>query len=328
MAVTLMRIAQAANVSHTTVSRVLNGKGMDFISRATREKVLKAALDLGYQPYRRRAPDSPAKVFALWIPEVAGIYAEFQVQLNRKLAKRGHELVSLSTDNPELLRGLHLDGVFALDMVPFVRAFLADDRPNLVPILCLGNQGLPELDALVFDLADAARRATAHLFSLGCRRVAMALPARYNTHGPERRDGYLEAVGEAGREAELIETPSYEPDAVRAAVRRHVEEHGLPDGLFCFSDQLAMGAMCGLRDTGARIPEDTRVIGLDGLMAGPYLNPSLSTMTLDVDRVCEQARRWMLERVLRPDTAPRRKAFPYELVERGSTGRGARFDSV
>ncbi|MBT1161886.1 LacI family DNA-binding transcriptional regulator [Bifidobacterium sp. SO1] len=97
------------------------------------------------------------------------------------------------------------------------------------------------------------------------------------------------------------------------------------DGVFCSNDYAAFGVIRGLADRGIRVPDDVKVIGIDGTSFGSYATPTLSTIQVDLDQLAQFAldmiTRRIEERARSEDaTAPTRATIGYQLVARESTG--------
>lgn len=97
------------------------------------------------------------------------------------------------------------------------------------------------------------------------------------------------------------------------------------DGVFCSNDYAAFGVIRGLADRGIRVPDDVKVIGIDGTSFGSYATPTLSTIQVDLDQLAQFAldmiTRRIEERARGEDSAaPTRATIGYQLVVRESTG--------
>ena len=131
-----------------------------------------------------------------------------------------------------------------------------------------------------------------------------------------RVDAFVEAVAAAGNESTIIEaaagaTPSLQ--GYRALAR--LLKTGTPfDGLFCETDELALGALAALEDAGVSIPGEVALVGFDDL---PDLAQRLTTIRQDFPKLAEAAIKLLAE--AKRGAAPRNVLMPTELVRRQTT---------
>src|SRR5262249_5883831 len=136
-------------------------------------------------------------------------------------------------------------------------------------------------DYVHLDFTDRVIEGVRHLYTVGCRRIAYLVPDWfdwYRSCRDARLYGYETAVAEVGQEPEYILTTDEKRQSVAPALKRYFEERGRPDGLFCFNDDMAIGAYRALRDLDLRIPEDVALIGCDGIEDTAYHDPRLTTI--------------------------------------------------
>ena len=93
-----------------------------------------------------------------------------------------------------------------------------------------------------------------------------------------------------------------------------------PDAVFCFNDQLALGAMWAAHEAGLDLPRDLAVVGFDDIEDGRYSHPTLTTIAPDKPAIAVRALECLAERLDgdRSDSA-RDIVVPHRLVVRGST---------
>jgi DNA-binding LacI/PurR family transcriptional regulator len=141
-----------------------------------------------------------------------------------------------------------------------------------------------------------------------------------------RLEGYAAALAEAGLPFldELVEpvTRLHRPDGAAAMAR--LLDGPRParavDAVFCFTDELALGAVRTLADRGVRVPEDVAVIGFDDIEDGRYSVPSLSTISPDKEEIARRALQCLADRIADPSAPARDLVAGHRLVARGSTG--------
>ncbi|MFC6715646.1 LacI family DNA-binding transcriptional regulator [Branchiibius cervicis] len=325
-------VAERAGVSVRTVSNVVN----DFVhvSQDTRERVLAAVAELGYRPNlaARELRTGRSGTVSLVVPEIDSPYFS---DLASRMVRAGEAIgltvhIAQSDGDPDRERALlagppgrEVDGVV---ISPW--ALAADDvrpRGDGPPVVMLGERpGQGSVDRVAIDNVAAARDAVAHLLSRGRRRIAAVglQPHRANETSALRREGYRQAVAAAGGTHQLgleVVTQTLHRSDGAAAVRRLLEEGSDFDALFCFTDELALGAMRALHDAGLRVPDDVAVVGFDGIQDGAFSVPSLTTVRPDVTRIAELALAALGRHQAGEESTPTEYVAPHRLVVRESS---------
>jgi DNA-binding LacI/PurR family transcriptional regulator len=305
----LQDVAAVAGVSVRTVSNVVNA--YPHVAPATRARVQQALDELGYRPNlaARQLRRGRIGMIGVVVPEIASPYfSELAAALVSAATRRGWTvLVDETGGDAERERQL-LDGTGARLVDGLILSPWALDprglQPGSVPVVLLGEQSAPGvLDHVAIDNVTAAAEATAHLLSLGRRRIAAVglQPHLSNGTAELRRRGYRQALAAAGLDVDAdleVAVPSLHRSAGYDAARALLPLR--PDALFCFTDELALGAMRALAEAGARVPEDVAVAGFDDIEDGRYAVPSLSTISPAKDEIAALA----LDRVLARIEAP------------------------
>ncbi len=335
VAVNLKQVAERAGVSVRTVSNVVSGFSM--VAPQTRERVQRVLDELEYRPNAaaRHLRGGRSGLVGLAIPEITSPYfSELAGHLVQEAEARSWMLLVQQTDgDPErerrLLNGVQGQTVDGLVLSPWALS-PADlrRRPDGSPLVLLGEQDADGLiDHVAVDSVAAARDATRHLIALGRTRIAAVgpQPHAHNGTAARRLEGYRAALTEAGlpHDADL-EVPVgrlHRPDGAEA-MRRLLDGGTRVDAVFCFSDQLALGALHVALQRGLRVPADLAVAGIDDIEDGRYANPSLTTVSPDKAAIARAALSCLADRLGRdPYTGPaRRIVIGHRLLVRDSTG--------
>jgi DNA-binding LacI/PurR family transcriptional regulator len=182
------------------------------------------------------------------------------------------------------------------------------DRLGTTPLVLLGErEAAGRIDHVAIDNVAAARDATEHLLSLGRRRIAAIgeQPHLENNTARLRVEGYEAALRGAGLEPDpalrMAVRALHRWDGAVAMVDLLDADKGL-DAVFCFTDQLALGAMRVLAERGLHVPEDVAVVGFDDIEDGRYHVPSLTTVSPDKAQIAELALDCLARRIAEPET--------------------------
>ena len=335
MTVSLKDVALAAGVSIKTVSNVVND--YPFVSAATRTRVQAVIDELGYRPNlsARRLRSGRSGLIALSLPEIAAPYfAELADEMVRAAEARGLTVLIDKTGGQrgheqQTAAGIRdnvADGTIASPL-----AMTAEDVELLGrtrPLVLLGERlSHVSVDHVAIDSVAAARTATTHLIEIGCTRIAVlgTSEAPNNTTGALRLQGYHDALTAAGlpidRALHGDVTWYHRPDG-HAAMQTVLARRPDVDGVFCFNDLLAIGALRALREAGRQIPADVAVVGFDDIEECLYTVPPLTSISPDKAAIAANAVDLLIRRMDKTAPAEPLEVFPpYTLAVRGSSAR-------
>jgi LacI family transcriptional regulator len=331
MKVTIRDVARVAGVSVATVSRVFNDSGP--VNEETRRRIREVAGELRYVPNSaaRSLITSRTNTLGVLLPD---LYGEFFSEVIRGIDQTAqqhdyHLLVSSShNDKAEMeaaLRAMRgrVDGMIV--MSPDIDAqALGANLPEGLPVVLLNCAGCGgEFDSLNVDNYGGARAMVRHLLGRGHRRVAMIKGEGRNYDAKERLRGYRAAVRRAGAErraaweqsGDFTESSGYDAvSALLAATPR-------PTAIFAANDSMAIGALCALRESGVRVPEEMAVAGFDDIPIARYMSPPLSSVHVAIDELGARAMAALLHAVAHKNQhARRQETLPTTLVVRDSCG--------
>lgn len=323
----LSDIAQQAEVSEATVSRVLNDR--PGVSAETRQAVLTALDVLGYERPARLRKRS-AGLVGLVVPELDNpIFPAFAQIIETSLAQQGFTPV-LCTQTPggvtedeyvEMLLDRQVSGIV------FVSGLHADStsdperyrkllaRP--LPIVLVNGfaEGI-EAPFISCDDRTAGELAVGHLAALGHKRIGLITgPDRYF---PVKRkiEGYRAAMGRLGLPEE-ISLSLFGVEGGDAAAGRLIER-GVT-GFVCGSDLMALGAIRAARQRGLEVPRDISIVGYDDSPLLTFTDPPLTTLRQPVRAMAVAAVRALVDEIKGHPAPHSEYIFRPELVVRGST---------
>lgn len=328
-------VARMAGVSFKTVSNVLNDHPQ--VRDSTRSRVLAAIDELGYRPNlsARNLRLGRSGVIALAVPELSqSFFAQLADDVIRVAAEHHLTVLVEQTGGDrerelEVLRSPRLTLTDGLLLSPL--GLTAEDaRAEAVgtPLVVLGEPVFDgPVDHVTMQHEAAARAATAHLLSMGRRRVALlgAHSGEVTSVAGLRLAGYRDALEDAGLpydEALVVPIETWDrPGGARAMAR--VLDAGLElDGAFAMNDDLALGALRVLQERGVSVPGDVALVGFDDVADGQFAFPSLTTVEPGRHQIARIAVDFLRERIADRSRAvePRVVAPEFRLVVRESTG--------
>ncbi|MFE2728215.1 LacI family DNA-binding transcriptional regulator [Kitasatospora sp. NPDC059327] len=324
-------VARMAGVSKQTVSRVLNGS--PAVRPETRTRVLAAVAELGYLPNQaaRALTTGESRTIGVIAYDVADFGPANVVQGIALAAQETGYMVSVAPmrslgalpvrEAANRLLERSVDGLITIAPHRDIAEALLD-LPRKVPVVAVDASLDPRVPVIAAEQLEGSRRATEQLLHLGHRTVHhLAGPRGWIASGL-RRDGWLAALVAAGAPVpeplvgDWTAASGYELGRVLATDPEVTAVHAA-------NDQMAVGLLRALYESGRRVPEHVSVIGFDDVPEAAYTIPPLSTVRVnfaDIGRRCisvlvEQLRGGATGRPLRP------WLLPTELVVRASTGR-------
>jgi LacI family transcriptional regulator len=331
---TLSDIAKDLKVSVVTVSKALRNQGR--ISVRTRNRVVKRAKELDYRPnwVARSLVTRRTYTLGLLLPDFTHpFFAEIAKAIAETVRPRGyHVIISYFEEDPALerieadsLMSRRVDGLILASSQLSGRLDLFDQlRIRKLPFVLIDRpiDGVRASFVGVDNIA-VGKLATTHLIAQGCRRIAHLRGPKIGL-ATKRLNGYLEAL----KKHRLAAPPSYIVDAGfqdhtgYEAMKRLLKVTPIPDGVFCYNDPVAIGAIKALLEAGIKVPDDVAVVGAGNVHYSDALAVPLTTIDQKTREIGARAAEMLLEQIesKRP-LRPRKILFVPELVLRKSTQR-------
>lgn len=333
MRTSLRQVAARAGVSDATASRVLNTVDAR-IAPDTRRRVQQAAAEIGYQPNRaaRALATGRTQAVALWSGNLRSSHSAHVVYHTREETLRheydlmisGYQYCENGVLDTSKLLSWPVDGILTIDLPRGIIPGLEGRLLGGKPFVNMGAYVVEHADHVRIDFSEQVKEAVRHLSQVGCRRIAYLLPDWFEWFrqcGDERLSGYECVMAELGQQPEFIVFGFETRQTVGPVLKEYIERHGCPDGMFCFNDDMAIGAFRALRDLGMRIPDDVALVGCDGIDDAAYLDPTLTTVAQPIEEMCATAWGFLERRLREPSIPVQQVTIQTRLEVRGSTKR-------
>jgi len=330
-------IAMDMGLSTVTISKVL--RGHSDISDETRKRVLKRMEELNYQPNlaARALITGRTWTIGLVVPDLLHpFFAQVAKAVSNAIRGQGYSLIITSSEeDPELERqeieqllARRVDVMLIASAQWTVESFRHIEERKIPYILIDRRFTGLAANFVGVDDEEVGMLATSHLIEQGCKRIA-------HIRGPEtstaigRLEGYRRALSARQKEFE----PQYvvsigssgddrgEPGGYEAA-RKLLAVSPRPDGIFCFNDPIALGAMRAIIDAGLRIPEDVAVVGCGNLSYSDFLRVPLTSVDQNSSEIGKLSAELALALVAsKTALRPKVELTPPKLVVRASSMR-------
>jgi len=324
---TIVDVARLSGVSKSTVARALADD--DGIAEATREHVLKVARAAGYERNRLAVGMRSGRsgLFGLVIPDIANpFWAEVARGAQDRAQEAGSSLMILSSDWDHELESQHLRTLRQARVDGAIVNPVADNFDDLhrfgLPFVLIGSSAerFPETSSVGSDIAQAVRLGLDYLVANGHVRPWLLLGPRWriararflrtvHDHCVERD---VDPAGLPTEEGEYTVTGGH--DAMVRILEREKSAHIC---VFAANDLMALGAMMAVREAGGRCPDDVSLLGFDGVPAGAFAWPGLTTIEKPARAMGRRAVECLFDEIAgRADHV--RLFLPSRLIVRGS----------
>lgn len=293
--VTIQDVAEAAGVSVSTVSRVLNDK--DDVAPETYQKVQGVIEELGYTSSlaARSMRSRQTNVIGLIMPDVEDPFSiQVMKGVNRAIAELDYDLIiytggdikkESSADQERryvsLLNSSITDGVIVV--TPAATTF-----STASPVVAVDpNNESPDCPAVIATNRDGALSVMEYLTGLGHHRIGF-IGGRPDLRSAVRRlQGYKDGLQQANipLEQELVQIGDYSRKTGFACAQRLLNLSEPPTAIFAANDQSAIGVIKAAHEAGLRIPDDLSVVGFDGIPEAAFMSPALTTVEQSMDKM-------------------------------------------
>jgi len=329
MPVRIKDIAKDLGLSPMAVSKAL--RDHSDIGKDTKARVLKRAAELNYRMdwVARSMKTGRTYLVGLVIPDLMqSFFAEIATALAARLAPVGYHLVishsgesaQEEVTNIDLLCSRKVDGLIIASAQRTAKAFTGLKTPYV-----LIDRRIPGLNANYVGTKneDIGYLATNHLIEQGCRRVAhLKGPALSTAVG--RLRGYRRALAshKFASQENLILRAGHEDASGYLAMQQLLKRRPRPDGVFCFNDPVAVGAVRAILEAGLSIPKDIAVVGAANMHYSDLLRIPLSTVDQGTTEMGKRAAALLLAcMTAKKPFPPRQLTISPQLIVRGSSMR-------
>jgi len=327
--ISIVDIAEKAQVSTATVSRVLNHP--EQVKSATSKKVKEAMAELNYS-FADSLAEIPKNNKGLIIIDIPShenpFYSEIIKGAQTSATAHGYHLLT----NQKHLNANTVDSF--CNLLKFVKAL------GVITLNCVDDQTLHKISSKfpvvqcceynpdsglsyvgINDIS-AACNAMEYILSTGRQKIAMINgPLRYK-YARDRRDGYertLEAAGIELPKKWIIQLPEVNYEMAYSAACQLLNSEFRPNAFFVVSDVFAAAVIRAAKRHGLHVPRDIVVVGFDNVDIAIMSNPSITTISQPKFQLGYTACELLVEKLSHPDVASQSMLLDTELIIREST---------
>lgn len=327
---TISDVANLAGVSTATVSRVLNG--YTHVSPRVLERVEKAIAELGYEPnaMAKSLRTLKSNRIVVTVPDIANpFYANIIRGVEETASAAGYAVllgdIGSAAGSDEayaaLLKRKEADGlIFLGHSLPDSLQERVKREGAAAPVVngCEFSGSLP-VSSVNIDNTAAAREMIEHLHGLGHRRIGVITGDMASPTSRGRLSGVEAAARDLGIRDIQIVNGDYTIESGIARAAELIQGDNRPTAIFCFSDDMAFGAIHALRGAGLNCPDDVSVAGFDDLRLAKYAQPALTTIRQPMHEIGVKTVELLLDIIENGGVERVNVTLGHELVVRAST---------
>nr|WP_262909896.1 LacI family DNA-binding transcriptional regulator [Maribellus sp. CM-23] len=331
---TIHDIAKALNISASTVSRALNDNPL--ISQATRNKIKKAAAEMGYRPnvvaanFRTKRTNTIGVI----VPLINRHFFSSVISGIEEVAYEQGFAVSISQSNDNFekeskiahsLFANRVDGVIlsiAMETSSYEHLKLFSERQ--IPLVFF-DRIVDEIHAykIVADDFRGGYLATRHLIEQGRKRIAMIGGPQNLRIYQNRQAGYITALQEAGLQPDdafILHNSLTRKDGTQA-IGKLMNAAIRPDAVFCANDTTALSSIIYLRENNIKVPEEVAIVGFSNEPFAEVVTPSISTIKQPGFEMGKKAAELLIRQINQKETPDYFETItmPTELIIRDSS---------
>lgn len=324
--ITMREVATRAGVAVSTVSRVMSSP--DRISADTRDRVLRAARELGYRTAPRAVGvglgarvDGVGSVAVL----VADITNPFYFDLIRgaqeRLRTSGYTQLLIDTEESAAVEESYLRQFSGAAVGAILAASRLTDAAiaafaRSLPLVTV-NRPIPGVSGVIIDTGSGAREAMQHLIDLGHDRICYI--AGPDSSWSNRRRWETCQTMAAASGVEIVRIGPFPPRTSSGAAAADALLHVGAAGAIVFNDLIAIGMLQRLTARGVHVPDDVSVVGCDDIFGADFCSPPLTTLTAPIRRAGREATNMLLDTMLGLGHSSRSVTLPVHLTVRESS---------
>lgn len=324
--VTSADVAKRAKVSQSAVSRTFTPGGS--VSVETRERVMKAADELGYRPnaLARAMISGRSGLIALLVAYLDNQFYPVVIErLSRSLQARGyHVLLFMTEQGPQddvvqQILQYQVEGIVMASATLSSRLARECAMTGIPVVMFNRYVASSPASSVTSDNIEGGRLVASFLVKGGHERIAYIAGLENSSTNRDREAGFYKGLAEHGVTVWARAVGGYTADGAVDAARRLFDQDKCPDAVFVANDHMAFSVMDVLRSAlKLRVPKDVSVVGFDDVPEAAWGGYDLTTVKQPTDAMIEATISILFEQIEKREVKRRAAVLPAELVVRSS----------
>ncbi|RBW68555.1 LacI family DNA-binding transcriptional regulator [Bacillus taeanensis] len=326
----MIDVAKIANVSVATVSRVISQP--DRVSKETRQKVLEVIKELNYQPHMiaRQFRTKETKTILVVVPDITkAFFSEVLRGIEHTALKNGYQVILGDTENDierereyiNLLLKKQVDGMVLL--TARIDKESLEEISNQFPMVlaCEYMNGL-NIPTVSIDNISSARKLTEHLIQLGHTKIAHITGPINVILSRDRLRGYQQAMLKYDLilDPAFIQEGDFSYESGYNQMLKLLALETIPTAVFVFNDEMAVGAIAAVKDSGLNVPKDIAVVGFDNVKMSSVYEPRITTIDQPKYKIGKKAMDLLLKLMSGEGLQKKKFVLKDQLIIRESCG--------
>lgn len=320
---TIRDVAKLANVSVSTVSRVINNKG--YVHEETKKAIINAIKTLEFKPNQlaRSLTNKTSKMIGVIVPHIGPFfYGELLESIESTAALSGYKTVFCYTkDDSELeLQYLNFFEQYNIGGLVIASNFSnIEELKNLsIPIVSVDHklelENIPSISSNNYQGGEIVAK---HFIKEGAKNILLLRGPSFLLTTIDRTNGFFDHIkghdiNVYTHDIDLI-NPSYDE------ILEVIKQYDNLDAIFCFSDILALVTLKALNSLNINVPQDISLIGYDNSPFTKWLSPSLTTVEQPIRQMGAKAFNSLLELINITNDPKKEDVIDVKLIKRHST---------
>jgi LacI family repressor for deo operon, udp, cdd, tsx, nupC, and nupG len=331
-------VAKLANVSPATVSRVLSHPEM--VSVETRKKVLGVINQVNYKPHivARQFRTKETKIILVVVPDItSAFFSKVLRGIEHVAVNHGYQVILGDTENDierekeyiNLLLQKQADGMVLL--TARLNKTNLEEISNHFPMVlaCEYIEGL-SIPTVSIDNISSARKATEHLIKLGHTKIAHITGTINVILSRDRMRGYQQAMmsHDLDIDSAYIQEGDFSFESGYNQMLKLLALENPPTAVFAFNDDMAMGAIKAVKDSGLNVPKDLAVVGFDNIKMSSVHEPNLTTIDQPKYEIGKKAMEMLIKLINKESIHKKKIVMKDELIIRESCSSESKFRAI
>ena len=319
---TIRDVARKANVSVSTVSRVINQKG--YVHEDTKIIVEKTIKELGFIPNQlaRSLTSRSSKIIGVIVPHIGpSFYGELLEGIESQASAYGYKIMFCNTqDDPDReLEYLKFFEQYNIEGLIIAANFSNKDKlaELKIPVVTVDHILDENIPSITSDNVKGGSLAAKKLIELGKKNILVFRGPSFLLTTMERTIGFLNALKPTKIYADIFDFDLVSPDI--KLIEEIIKNNPHVDGIFTFSDTLAIATLNILQKIGKKVPDDVALIGYDDTPYSKWSTPSISTIHQSVNFMGKQSFISLTRLIRGVELESLHEIIDVKLIERQST---------
>ncbi len=328
----IKEIAKITGLSLATVSRVFNDSTL--VSPKTKEKVLKAAQELDYQPNIMAAAlrSGKSKIIGVIVPEVNNFFFSGIINgIEKMVSDSGYNIIIAQSHESQEKENEALNSFLKLK-VEGILLSISKETSDLSQIQKIIKSKLPivffdrvpnlkNINSVMLDDYTGAFMATNHLLDQQCKHLIHIVGDTKVSIFKERQKGFNDAIvkrNDKNLKGESITLSSNLKEDI-GLIKKLLKDKPNIDGVFAYGDEIGLHVLNLLKELNIQVPKQIKLIGFGNADFSNLTQPKISTIDQECSQMGEQAASILLKNLKDKSASLKTKVLSPRLVVRDST---------